>query len=136
MSRRDWEGYISKLARVYDPTMVANRMADLRRPAKYCNRVTVVDGIRFHSKLESDRYRELVLLKTSADVKWFTMQVPFRIPGGLYRADFLIVWRTLAITVEDTKGYVTPACKLKIASVQDKYGISIRLLRREDVSYQ
>lgn len=102
------------------------------RRSKYGNVATVVDGIRFDSAKESRRYSELCLLRQSGDVAWFTMQVPFRLPGGtIYRADFLVVWNTTEcwqnITIEDVKseGTRTQAYKIKKREVEKHYGITI-----------
>jgi hypothetical protein len=103
-------------------------------------RVTIVDGIRFASKLEADRYRELKLLQLAGDVLYTLRQVPFvAATGKVYRLDFMIIWNRSGapeevVTYEDTKGRLTEVSALKIAAVQDRYGIKIKLLRRGDVS--
>lgn len=148
MSRKDWDAYVSKLARICDPTtgaVMPNALTQMRLPkaSKYRNQATRVDGIRFHSKLEADRYRELKALQAAGRVAWFTMQIPFRIPGGIYRADFLVVWMEAMgdyngwishVSIEDTKGVLTPLARHKIACVKERYGISVRILTRKDVS--
>lgn len=104
------------------------------------NRATLLDGIRFPSKLQADRYRELKLLRQSGQVLYFLREVPFDVATGVvYRADFVIVWNRSGspqeiVTVEDTKGHLTDTSRIKIAAVQDRYGITVRLLRRADVS--
>jgi hypothetical protein len=103
-------------------------------------RATIVDGIRFASKLEADRYRELKLLQLAGDVLYTLRQVPFvAATGKVYRLDFMIIWNRSGapeevVTYEDTKGRLTEVSALKIAAVQDRYGINIKLLRRGDVS--
>jgi hypothetical protein len=103
-------------------------------------RATYVDGIRFASKLEADRYRELKLLQLAGDVLYTLRQVPFVVATGkVYRLDFMIFWNRSGtpaevVTYEDTKGRLTEVSALKIAAVQDRYGITIKLLRRKDVS--
>lgn len=103
------------------------------------NRVTVVDGIKFQSKLEADRYRELVMLRRAGEVLYFLRQVPFDVATGVvYRADFVVMWNRTGsprenVTVEDTKGHLTDVARVKMAAVQDRYGITIRVLRRADV---
>ena len=107
---------------------------------KLRNRATVVDGIRFPSKLQADRYRELKLLVAAGKVLYFVREVPFDVGGGVvYRADFVVVWNltgppATVVTVEDTKGHLTETSRVKIAVVQERYGIKVRLLRRGDVS--
>jgi hypothetical protein len=103
-------------------------------------RRTELDGIRFASKLEADRYRELKLLQLAGQVMYTLRQVPFDVATGVvYRLDFLVVWNRSGnpcdvITYEDTKGRLTEVSRLKIAAVQDKYKIRITLLGRKDVS--
>jgi hypothetical protein len=103
-------------------------------------RATIVDGIRFPSRLEADRYRELKLLQLAGDVLYTLRQVPFVVATGkVYRLDFMIIWNRSGtphevVTYEDTKGRLTEVSALKIAAVQDRYGIKIKLLRRGDVS--
>jgi hypothetical protein len=116
------------------------------RKSKYKNKSVFIDGLRFDSKLEADRYLELKALQASGEVAWFIRQVPFQVATGvIYRADFLVVWVHPVftstpdcmyvdhVTVEDCKGYLTPVSKVKMAAVQDKYGIKIKLLTRADV---
>jgi hypothetical protein len=102
-------------------------------------KVTRVDGIRFASKLEADRYCELKLLQRAGEVVYFLRQVPFVVaPGVTYRCDFFVLWnRSRAprevTSVEDCKGHLTGESRIKIASVQERYGITVRLLTRKDV---
>src|SRR5882762_755454 len=91
--RKLWEAHIAKLHSTGEVMAKATRAGF--SPTKYRNRVTEVDGIRFASQLEADRYKELKLLKASGKVAWFIRQVPFDVsPGVVYRADFLVIWRT------------------------------------------
>lgn len=102
-----------------------------RKPAKYRNTPTVVDGQRFDSKLEAKRYGELKALVAAGAIKWFIRQAPFRLPGGIvYRADFLIVWVNGQVTVEDSKGVMTAVSALKIKQVEAVYGITVQIIRK------
>jgi uncharacterized protein DUF1064 len=109
------------------------------RPGRHGNRITYVDGIRFTSRLEADRYCELKILKAGGEVLWFTRQVTFDIaPGVVYRCDFLVAWNRSGLpgtcmSIEDTKGHMTQTSRVKIAAVQQRHGIAITLLRREQV---
>lgn len=103
--------------------------------SKYRNVKTVVDGIKFDSKKEANRYSELMALKAAGVVRWFIRQTPFHLPGNVvYRADFLIVWnesdpRSLGnVTIEDVKGFKTPMYRLKKKQVEAIYGVQIREL--------
>lgn len=144
-NRADW----TKLAqsRVVTPEDVRAGLANtphVPRGTKYRNRVTIRDGYRFHSKLEADRYSELKVLRASGELLYSLRQVPFHLaPGVIYRADFLNVWGPGAldirtggtpVTVEDTKGYLTEAARVKLAMVESLYGVKVRLLKRTDVT--
>lgn len=115
------------------------RSRQVKPAGKYRNKVTRVDGIRFDSKLEADRYVEILLLRKTGIVLWFLRQVPFDVASGVvYRADFLIVWNRTGtpqecVTIEDCKGVLTPTSRVKIAVVQERYGINVKLLTRKDV---
>ncbi len=112
----------------------ANPLLQARGQTKYRNHVTIVDGLRFDSRLEADRYLELKLLRAAGDVRFFIRQAPFDIaPGVKYRADFVVSWASGEVTVEDCKGHLTDVSRVKIAAVQQLYGIEVRLLARADV---
>ena len=123
--RRGWEKLLKGAGK--------NRLGNAARP-------TVVDGIRFASRLEADRYRELKLLQLAGQVAYTVRQVPFVVATGVvYRLDFLVVWNRTGthrevVTHEDCKGHLTEVSKIKIRAVEDRYGIKIQLLTRKDVS--
>lgn len=111
------------------------------KAAKYGNARNVVDGIRFDSKLEADRYVELKKLQHCGVVRWFIMQAPFRLPGGItYRADFVVIWAPAApeqfagdsdvVSVEDCKGFMTRVSLNKIKQVEELYGITVRIITK------
>lgn len=121
--------------------------------SKYGNVPTVIDGIRFASKLEAKRYGELKLLQKNGDVSFFLRQVPFDLPGGVkYVADFVVAYPTgltgilalpareggiaiprgmpqFYLEVEDAKGYATREFKLKAKQVRALYDLVVRLVR-------
>jgi Protein of unknown function (DUF1064) len=99
---------------------------------KYRNKRVVLDGWQFDSKLEASRYEGLKALRSAGAVAWFLCQVPFRLPGGIiYRADFLVVWKGLGLTVEDCKGARTRVSINKIKQVEEIYGIKITMITRK-----
>lgn len=99
----------------------------------------VIDGIKFSSRLEGDHYSELKLLQCAGQVEYFLRQVPFVVATGVvYRLDFLVVWKLSGtpaevITYHETKGHLTGEARIKIAAVQDRYRIQIKILKRRDV---
>ena len=115
------------------------------KKAKYSNARHVVDGQKFDSKLEADRYVDLRTLREQGIVKWFTRQVPFHLPGGIvYRADFMVVWNEdgragrrevnaaeWPVSVEDCKGYATRVSINKIKTVEALYGFKVHIITKE-----
>ncbi len=104
---------------------------------KYSAVATVVDGIRFDSKLEARRYNELVTLRKWGEVSFFLRQVPFHLPGGvIYRVDFAVYRRVpgpiehaFQVKFEDCKGFQRQDSKNKIKQVEALYGVQIELIR-------
>ena len=98
------------------------------RRSKYGAVATTVNGIRFASKREAVRYRELRLMERAGFITNLRWQVPFSLFGhrhrkGLhfnivqiatYKADFVYTdMKTGESVVEDVKGVRTPVYKLK-----------------------
>ena len=105
----------------------------LKRAKKYRNQPTYMDGQRFDSKLEADRYYSLKNYWSLGMIRWFTRQVPFRLPGDItYRADFLVVWARLKdpVSVEDCKGVMTQVSLNKIKQVEEIYGFKVDIITR------
>ena len=86
---------------------------------KYNNKKTYVDGIKFDSKGEANRYKELKLLEKAGEIKDLELQPKFTlIPKNkgnravTYTADFKYIENGKTI-IEDYKGYETKEFKLK-----------------------
>lgn len=105
---------------------------------KYGNRKTVVNGIRFDSQREADRYQALLFLQRIHQISGLERQVKFElIPAQRdergkviehacnYYADFVYVQNGKTV-VEDAKGFQTPEYKIKRKLMLQKYGIKIR----------
>lgn len=99
--------------------------------SKYRNRKTTVDGVRFDSKAEAARYRELKLLQTGGLIRdlqlqpAFELQPKYRYNGKTVRAikyigDFSYLENGVRV-VEDVKGKATEVFKLKAKLFQFKY---------------
>ena len=87
---------------------------------------TELDGIKFASRKEAKRYRELELLKKSGELLFFLRQVPFHLPGNVkYVCDFLCFWKDSDITIEDVKGIKMPMYVLKKKQVEAIYPVKI-----------
>jgi hypothetical protein len=121
---------------------------------KYGAHATVRDGKRFDSKLEADRYAELVLMEKANVILFFKRQPTFELQGGVrYRADFEVHYpigiigvhipakgqgglvlpqgkMAVYIEYEDCKGYETQAGRNKVKQVEAAYGVKIVILKR------
>jgi hypothetical protein len=120
------------------------RPVRLASKSKYHAQPTVVDGIRFHSKREAQRYGELKLLETHGRIHGLELQpaYPLDVLGlasskiGTYVADFKYCecltphdCMCMALVVEDVKGVKTALYKWKKKHVEAQYGIQIREIR-------
>ena len=106
---------------------------------KYHNKKTVVDNIKFDSKLEANRYSELKLLERAGEIfdlklqPRFLLQPNFKYKGKTHRkieyvADFEYICNGQVI-VEDVKGVKTEVFKLKEKLLLYKYPkINFRLV--------
>lgn len=84
------------------------------QPSKYRNKKTEVDGIKFDSRLEANRYCELKLLQQQGEIQGFGLQPSFVLQGGIrYRPDFIVCDTAGHIWVEDVKGVETKDFKIK-----------------------
>ena len=63
-----------------------------KKLSKYRNRKVEVDGIKFDSQKEADRYLANEARIASGELQYQLLQVPFRLPGGTrYICDFMEV---------------------------------------------
>jgi hypothetical protein len=93
---------------------------------KFGAKPTELDGIKFSSKKEAKRYRELRLLEKSGEVLFFLRQTPFHLQGGVkYVCDFMVFWTDGNVTIEDVKGVKTPMYLLKKKQVETAYPIKL-----------
>lgn len=69
---------------------------------KYHSRKTVVNGITFDSKLEADRYQQLLLLEKAGEICDLTLQMEFQIfhgyrdPEQAKKRNPLFMWQILS----------------------------------------
>ena len=100
-----------------------------KKPSKYGNKITHVDGIRFDSKREATYYQNLVLRKKAGEVSHFLRQVPLHLPGGTKLViDFLVFFTDgRAPQYIDVKGKETPVFRLKKREVEHHYPITVEL---------
>jgi hypothetical protein len=107
---------------------------------KYNNKKVTVDGQKFDSKKEANRYRELRLLEKAGEIKDLRTQVKFKlIPAQRdeatgkvierecsYKADFVYYEEDGETVVEDVKGFRTKEYIIKRKLMLYQYGIRIR----------
>lgn len=107
-----------------------------KKPSKYRNVRTMVDGIGFPSKREANRWKELRLLEADGQIEGLLRQpryelVVSNVRVGTYVADFVYVENNQPV-IEDVKGFRDrrrPAYQLfllKAALVKAIYGIEVR----------
>lgn len=85
-----------------------------------------LDGIKFPSIKEKNRYIQLKVLQRAGEVLFFQRQCPLHLPGGIkYLIDFEVFWADGHVTFEDVKGMKTDIYKLKKTQVEALYPIEI-----------
>lgn len=100
---------------------------------KYKAIKTEIDGITFHSKLESEYYSYLKLRKAIGEISYFLLQVPIHIGGGVkYIADFLVVYPSGEMEYVDVKGVLTKMYKTKKKIVESLYPFKIKEVYKGD----
>lgn len=114
--------------------MKINEYKALVKPgSKYRNKKCIVDGIKFDSISEANRYKELLLLRKEGAITALGLQGTFRleINGHLickYKPDFTyfkITANADEFIVEDVKGFKTPIYRLKKKLMLAIHGIEI-----------
>ena len=115
------------------------QIGSIGKRSKYGNKKTTVDGIRFDSLHEANRYMELKLLERGKAIRDLRRQVKYQLVPTVrsngkviqrainYYADFVYTdCRTGKEIVEDAKGYKTDVYRMKKKMMLNKYGIEIR----------
>lgn len=103
---------------------------------KYGNTPTVIDGIRFDSKKESQYYGKLKMRLKAGEIKKIECHVPFPlIVHGVkiceYEADFIIYYPDGTFSVKDVKSEATeglPVFRLKKALMLAIHKISVEIV--------
>lgn len=106
----------------------------IARQHKYRAKRTRVDGVKFASKKEANRYGELKLEERAGFVSTIVLQPRFKISvNGQHICDYVADFSYCRHhangdsfrVVEDVKGMKTPVYKLKKKLVEAQYGITI-----------
>ena len=100
---------------------------------KYNAKKTTLDGITFDSRLEANRYCELMMLQRAGEIQQLTLQPKFTLQDGFkkngktyrpitYIADFMYFDNvSRKWIVEDAKGVETEVFKIKRKLFERKY---------------
>ena len=110
-----------------------------KKPSKYGNKKTEVDGIIFDSQAEARRYCELRLLERSRAITGLQMQVAYDLAPSIviqgrkrpplrYNADF-VYEKDGELIVEDVKGKPTEGYRIKRHLMMSVHNIEIREVR-------
>lgn len=96
---------------------------------KYNAKPTIVDGYRFPSRREANRYAELKLMERAGLIQELELQVtyPLEVNGqkvSSYRADFRYKEHGKTV-VADAKGFATDVFRIKKKWMAAQYGIEI-----------
>jgi len=100
--------------------------AMFRKPNKYKNQPITIDGHKFPSRREANRYSQLSLLQKAGIIRDLNLQVSFELQPSFkhpetgrtiraikYIADFTYYDENGIFHIEDTKGYHTKDYELK-----------------------
>lgn len=102
------------------------------KKTKYNNSKTEVNGIKFDSAKEANRYKDLILLQKAGHIGMLELQVPYELNEDgtfsyKYVADFVYIdTMTGAKIVEDVKGFRTEEYKKKRKLMAKVHGIIIK----------
>lgn len=94
------------------------------KKSKYGNKVVVVDGIKFHSKREANKYFELKMRQAAGEITDLQLQVEFQLSICKYFADFTFRENGKLIVV-DAKGFRTKEYRMKKKMMLHELGITI-----------
>lgn len=116
---------------------------------KYHNTKMIVDGIKFDSRLEAERYAQLKLLEHAGVIRGLELQPSFELLPSfkkngktwrrtVYKADFrYILCEDDRIIIEDVKGskaVITDVFRLKQKLFEYQYpGLTIKIVTRKDM---
>ena len=117
-----------------------NTRFKFKKSSKFGAKKTIVDGITFDSKWESERYGQLRAMERGGIVTDLKLQVKYDIVINdikicKYIADFVYKEESpdgeIKEIVEDAKGFETPEFKLKKKLMKAVHGIDIYLSKKK-----
>jgi hypothetical protein len=109
---------------------IAEYRAARRKPLKHSNQITRVGELKFRSKREALRYKDLRLLEQGGVIRSLTLQPRFPLHIGdelitTYVADFRYL-EAGKVVVEDCKGHRTREYLIKRRLMKALLGIEVR----------
>ena len=97
-----------------------------KKKNKYGNVRKHVDGLKFDSTREADRFGILMLKHKAGLISKPVLQYEFKLVGCSYVCDFLYLdYEKKNFVVEDSKGCRTDEYKIKAKQMKEIYGITI-----------
>lgn len=104
---------------------------------KYRAKKITIDGIKFDSMKEAERYGVLKLLKLGGEIKDFELQKTYELKVNeqlicKYIADFVVYNNNGSVEVEDVKSVITaqlPAFRIKAKLMKAIHGIEIKIIK-------
>ena len=111
----------------------------IHKKTKYNNKITELDGIKFHSRKESMRYGQLKLYEKGGLISDLRLQVSYELIPKLvingkteraikYIADFVYFDTVHKVEiVEDVKGMITDIFKIKYRLMKMIHNIDIKI---------
>ena len=109
-----------------------------KKPArnKYGNKITEVDGIKFHSQKEASYYRTYKALEKRGKISNLQLQPRFDIVingknVGYYKADFKYIEDVKllgVVRIIDVKGHDTALSRFKRKCVEAQYGVTVEIV--------
>ncbi len=105
-----------------------------KKRSKYNATKIVKKEIRFDSVAESCYFEWLLSQKSKGEIKYFLMQVPFRLPGNIkYLVDFQIFMKDGTVRYVDVKGMMTDVSRNKIKQVVNLFPVDIEIVTKTDL---
>lgn len=110
------------------------KFKEKKKKSKYNSTPIVKKEIRFDSIAESCYFDWLASQKEKGEVKYFLMQVPFRLPGNIkYLVDFQIFMKDGTVRYVDVKGMMTDVSRNKIKQVVSLFPVEIEIVTKNDL---
>jgi hypothetical protein len=99
--------------------------------SKYNAKKCELDGYKFDSLKERQRYIDLMLMEQAGLIQRFVVHPKFELYAGIkYIGDFMVYGNNDKKWVEDVKGYETDVFKIKAKLFREKYpDIELRMVK-------